>query len=76
MLKKVKLNTASDIYSVGLIFYQVLTGKLWQEAPVPPVEINKVIPEKLNKVILGLLEENPVNRIQSALELKSELETI
>ncbi|OHB82330.1 MAG: hypothetical protein A3J73_02690 [Planctomycetes bacterium RIFCSPHIGHO2_02_FULL_38_41] len=76
VLKKVRLNTASDIYSVGLIFYQVLTGKLWQETPVPPVEINKVIPEKLNKVILRLLEENPVNRIQSALELKSELETI
>src|SRR3990167_1618125 len=34
VLKKVRLNTASDIYSVGLIFYQVLTGKLWQETPV------------------------------------------
>lgn len=76
VLKKIKITTASDLYAVGLIFYRVVTGKLWQEAPVPPCEINKAIPEKLNKIILGLLEENPVNRIQSAHGLKTELEAI
>jgi len=76
VLKKVKMNATSDLYSVGLIFYQVVTGKLWQEANVIPQEINKAIPDKLNRVILGLLEENPDNRIQSAEALKAELEAV
>lgn len=76
VIKKVTMNAASDLYSVGLIFYQVMTGKLWQTTPLPPNETNKAIPDKLNKVILGLLEENPVNRIQSAEALKAELEGV
>ena len=76
VLKKVKMNAASDLYSVGLIFYRVITGKLWQEAAIPPIEINKTLPDKLNKVILGMLEENPNNRIQSATALKAELEAV
>ena len=76
VLKNVKMNAASDLYSVGLIFYQVMTGKLWQEASVIPQEVNKAIPDKLNRVILGLLEENPDNRIQSAEALKAELKAV
>lgn len=76
VLKKVRMNAASDLYSVGLILYQVTTGKLWQEANIFPHEINKAIPDKLNRVILGLLEENPDNRIQSAEALRAELEAV
>ena len=76
VLKQVTINTASDLYSIGLILYQVITGKLWQEATTPPKEINNAVPDKFNKVMLGLLEENPANRIQSATALKAELETI
>ncbi len=76
ILKKVRLDTASDLYSVGLIFYQVITGKLWQETSVLSKEINKDIPDKLNKIVLGLLEENPVNRIKTAEALKVELEAV
>ncbi|GAN34896.1 MAG: hypothetical protein DYG83_09335 [Candidatus Brocadia sp. AMX2] len=76
VLKKIKIYTTSDLYSVGLIFYRVMTGKLWQEANIIPQEINKAIPDKLNNVILGLLEENPDNRIQSAEVLRAELEAV
>lgn len=76
VVKKLQMNAASDLYSVGLIFYQVLTGKLWQDEPVQPQEINHAVPEKLNKTILGLLEENPINRISSAEKLKTELESV
>ena len=76
VLKKIRMDASSDLYSVGLIFYRVLTGKLWQEAAIPPNEINKDIPDKLNKVVLGLLEENPDNRIQTAEALKAELEAV
>ncbi|MFN3531134.1 MAG: serine/threonine protein kinase [Candidatus Brocadia sp.] len=76
VLKKIRMNAASDLYSVGLILYQVVTGKLWQEANIIPQEINKAIPDKLNKIILGLLEENPDNRIQSAEALRAGLEAV
>jgi len=76
VLKKVRIDPASDLYSVGLIFYRSITGKLWQEESIPPKEINKDIPEKLNKVVLGLLEENPANRIQTAEAMKSLLEGV
>lgn len=76
VLKKVKMNASSDLYSVGLIFYRVMTGKLWQEANINPQEINKAIPDKLNRVLLGLLEENSANRIPSAEAFKAELEAV
>ena len=76
VLKKVRMNDASDLYSVGLVFYRAITGKLWQESAIPPNEINKDIREKLNKVVLGLLEENPANRIQTAEAMKSLLEGV
>src|SRR3990170_5732191 len=76
VLKKVRIGPASDLYSVGLIFYRAITGKLWQEEAIPPKEINKDIPDKLNKVVLGLLEENPDNRIQTAEAMKAELEAV
>ena len=76
VLKKVRMYAASDLYSVGLIFYRAMTGKLWQEVAIPPNEINSAIPDKLNKIVLGLLEENPDNRIQTAEAFKTELEAV
>ncbi|MDR4509512.1 MAG: hypothetical protein MRJ65_15010 [Candidatus Brocadiaceae bacterium] len=76
IVKKVRLGPATDLYAVGLILYQTITGKLWQESPINPREINKAVPDTLNKVILGLLEENPANRIGAAEALKKELEAI
>lgn len=76
VLKKVRMVAASDLYAVGLILYRVLTGKLWQEAAVPPKEINPAVSDKLNTVVLGLLEEDPANRIQTAEALKTELEAV
>lgn len=76
VLKKVKLTAASDLYSIGLILYQIITKKLWQEVRTPPKEINKAISDKLNRIVLGLLEESNDNRIHSAEVLKSELESV
>lgn len=76
VLKKVQIRATSDLYSVGLLFYQALTGKQWQSANVAPQEINKAIPDKLNRIVLGLLEEAPGNRIPSAEALKAELDAI
>ncbi|MFQ5963932.1 MAG: serine/threonine protein kinase [Candidatus Scalinduaceae bacterium] len=76
VLKQVKVNGRADLYSIGLILYDVLTGKLRANTNNPLIEINKAIPQKLNEIVLGLLEDDPSNRISSAEELKEELENV
>ncbi len=76
VLSQVKVDGRADLYSIGLILYEVLTGKLWAETNLPPIEISKTIPQKLNEIVSGLLEEDPSNRIPSAEKLKEELASV
>jgi len=78
----------SDIYSLGLCFYELLTGrKLHQRATdvdtvmavqigdvVPPREIAPHVPEALEEIILRALARDPIDRYQSAMDLHDELE--
>jgi serine/threonine protein kinase len=76
VLSQVKIDGRTDLYSIGLILYEVLTGKIRAETNQPPTEINKTIPQKLSEIVLGLLEEDPSNRIPSAEKLKEELASV
>ena len=66
----------ADIYSTGAIFYEILTGQKWHEKKRPPGEFNKSIPPKLEEILMATLEENPANRIATAMQLKQSLETL
>jgi serine/threonine protein kinase/Tfp pilus assembly protein PilF len=84
------LDQRSDIYSLGIIMYEMLTGRLPFEADTPfalgvkqksetpksPKEFNPQISDDLNRVILKSLEKDKENRYQNAGEVKSELERI
>lgn len=73
ILSQVTIDGRSDLYSIGLILFEVLTGQPWADNTQPPVEINKSVPQKLNEIVMGLLEENKSQRIPSAEKLREEL---
>lgn len=78
----------SDIYSVGVVMYEMLTGQLpfqsdnsvsvaimqLQTDPVKPREINSSIPEGLEQITMRAMQKNPKDRYQSAAEMILDLE--
>src|SRR4051794_37087416 len=82
-----KVDARSDVYSLGCVLYEILTGEppfvgdspvavAYQhvrEDPVPPSQRHNEISPELDAVVLKALAKNPENRYQSAAEMRADL---
>ena len=77
----------SDLYSLGVVMYEMLTGRVpfdadtpvsvalkhMQEKPVEPVKLNPSIPFAVNQIIMKAMEKEPSLRYQTATEMIKDL---
>ena len=82
------LDYRTDFYSLGVTFYELLTGQLpftttdilelvhchIAKQPIPPHQVNADIPKVVSDIILKLMAKNAEERYQSAWGLKADLE--
>jgi hypothetical protein len=67
------LDERSDVYALGMVLYEMLTGKLYLRNHVPPRDMNTEVTVALNTVVMRALEEDPNHRYQTAQEMQQDL---
>jgi Tol biopolymer transport system component len=81
------LDARSDLFSLGLVMYEMVTGRpaftgetapviaaaILQESPVLPRHVREDIPPRLEDIILKTIEKDPRDRTQTAAELRADL---
>ncbi|HEX3454612.1 MAG TPA: Stk1 family PASTA domain-containing Ser/Thr kinase, partial [Gaiellaceae bacterium] len=85
-----EVDPRSDLYSLGIVLYELLTGKTpfdgetpveiamkhLSTAPKPPSKLRPDVPPELDAVVLRALAKNPDDRYQNADEMEADLERV
>ena len=85
-----ELDIRTDLFSFGLVIYEMTTGRaaftgnsagvifdgILNRQPVSPSQLNRAVPPKLEEIINRVLEKNRILRYQSAQDLKAELQRL
>lgn len=80
----------SDIYSLGIVMYEMLVGRVpldadtpvsvalkqIQEVPIPPAQIDSEIPTSVSDIVMKALQKEPRLRYQTAAEMLKDLNTV
>jgi beta-lactam-binding protein with PASTA domain/predicted Ser/Thr protein kinase len=80
----------SDLYSVGVVLYELLTGKVpfngespveiamkhLSDTPPPPSELNAEVPAELDMIVMRALAKDPARRYQSGEQMDADLERV
>ncbi|MGB7749623.1 MAG: serine/threonine-protein kinase [Verrucomicrobiia bacterium] len=76
--KPAEVDHRADIYSLGVVFYEMLTGELPLGKFQPPSSCTRTvqIDVRLDEVVLHALEKEPAQRYQQASQVKTDVETI
>ncbi len=83
----IKVDHRADIFSLGLVFYEILTRthpfrsanlpatihKVLNEKPTPPNELDPQIPKRLSDLVMKAMEKDASSRFQSCKEILQEL---
>ncbi|MGH2480015.1 MAG: protein kinase domain-containing protein, partial [Ktedonobacteraceae bacterium] len=84
------VSPAADVYALGIVMYEMLTGRTpfdgdtpvavamqhIQDVPVPPSELNPSIPQTLEDIIMRSLEKIPEMRFRDGSQMARALETL
>jgi serine/threonine-protein kinase len=85
-----EVDPRSDLYSLGIVLYELLTGKTpfdgetpveiamkhLSQTPKPPSKLRPDVPPELDMVVLRALSKNPDDRYQDADEMEADLERV
>ena len=83
-----RVDARSDLYSVGCLLYELLTGRppftgdspvaiAYQhvrEAPIPPSRVDPDLPNWADPIVLRAMEKDPADRYQSAADMRSDIQ--
>jgi serine/threonine protein kinase/Flp pilus assembly protein TadD len=84
------VDARSDLFSLGVVLYEMATGRLpfparstaeffaaiLKEDPIPPSQLDAEIPQPLEQVMLKLLEKDRAMRYQSAADMRADLQRL